>query len=556
MRLSVLAARALLGPLSVGWAFRVDREEALGGVGSLSAETVEAHFLALQLLRPSIHTASFVPSPLSTDSLPQRQTLARQLITQRPAGLQMSALQQMVHRRSSSPERAVVQEQPRRRVYLPYNTHDGVTLPGGVVVRQPARAHSPLAAHREHPAAGAARGPRQPTSALGYVRALAECAWPREKPLTEGLSEEEVKAAQEARAKQEAAFRKQIVEVATFNREDTEEWKTDVYPVLDIAMAALTKMTAARMGTKEVILRDIRDAATGKQLLPECLARQLKTLGAGGMAVVIEVKILDEICKKVLGVDKLAVKIMYAHLKGGTLLEKTETWYHRRSWRRFEAEQLPSKFIAAAAKRGQSVKDLFKQNHWAAPLYSASAGASGQTYTHGGFLFTPLLLLSEPMLGDALVLVHSRPLFQGARLPMAVREYACGEIIKAVAKLHEVGLAHYDVKGSNPTGTLPADERYDSWSVGMMCYHLITTDRLPYGIQSDGRDLERIVSLRSRSFLTELLYPENPEQDLIEAGADSLWAKIIAEMLTISRARRPTPRQILEKYYDWTFGTD
>ncbi|KAL8432999.1 hypothetical protein ACSSS7_004198 [Eimeria intestinalis] len=536
---------------------------------------------------------------------------------QNPEGPPMSALQQMVHRRSSSPVRPIVQQQPRRRespLFMipgtgpplgPTELAGAVTPREGVVVRQPARRNYTPGGSGERLAPGAPRGPSRPTSAVGYVTAIAECAWPPEEPPEEAPSEEELRAAREARAKQEAEFQRQIVEVATSNikgvqePEAAEEPNVNIRYVNSFAMEALTRISAARTGTRNVLLHDIREGATDKQLLPNCLTRQIKIRGVGGLAVVIEVGILDKACKKVLGMDRLAVKFPYCDLEGKAFSEVRKRWCDERVERRFGAEMSPLKLIAAALKPGQTVKDSLKEKHWAIPLYSAFAGQPDQHLIHGGFLFTSRLLLAEPLLGDGWTLVPLGGVAQWARLPMGAREFVCGEIIKAVARLHEIGFAHYDIKSSNillgfdgsvsigdfgacapihqprrcaegvtllfvdpehascvlEGGTLPTDAKYDSWSVGMTCYHLVTSDRLPYGIYRTTQVLEHIASLRSRSFLKRLLEPYNPEEVLIDAGASCLWAKIISELLTIPRAERPTPQQIIEKYHYWEYST-
>ncbi|KAL8444111.1 hypothetical protein Emed_006398 [Eimeria media] len=614
MRLSLLALGALAGAPLTSVAFRVNPEAPKGGLmGSFSSEAEKAPFGALSLVPPSLPSVSFVASSPLPKELRHEQTL-----TLLPSRLAISALQQMTHRRGSSPTRPVVQQQPRRREFPPFTTPGaaplsvspelagGITPAGGRVVGQPGRGHYPLPSSGEHLAAGAAGGPLRPTTALGYVTALAECAWPPREPPEEALSPEELKAEQEARAEQEAQFRRQIVEVVKSNLADSEEERAAAaaeqqeYPVYSVAMEALTKMTRARVGTREVVLWNIRDEATGKQVLSKCLARQIKILGAGAMAVVIEVKLVDEVCKKVLAMDTLAVKMMYGDPKSKPISKVQFEAWSRKSRTRVEAEKHPIRLIGAAAEPGQSVRDLLKQRHWVLPLYSSSADDSGQPFIYGGVLFNPRLLLSETMLADGFRLLHSPGFVTRASLPVPAREYVCGELIKAVARVHEIGLAHYDVKLGNillgfdgsvnlgdfgvcrplnmsrackdgvtrlfadpehagciqKGGALPADAKYDSWSLGMTCYYLITTSRFPYGIPNDERRVEYIASLLSRSFLTQLLKLENPEEDLRDAGASCLWAKLISELLIIPRDKRPTPRQILEKYPLWKFGTD
>ncbi|KAL8444107.1 hypothetical protein Emed_006394 [Eimeria media] len=534
-----------------------------------------------------------------------------------PAEPPMSALQEMAHKRDSSPQRPVVRQQPRRRNYPLFPSPEavpppdssgpagGVTPPGGVD-RQSAPAPVPVGPSGEQVAVEGASAPPQRTPAsgpsstlFGFVRSLTGCAWAPQAPSTEAPSAEELKASGEARARQEAAFRKRIVDVMKANMEDVEQGaaaagKEGGGSPGRFAMQALAHMTRAQVGSNELILRDVTEAVTDKQLVAQCLVRQTKLLGEGGTGVVIEVEIIDETCKKALKMDKIALKMSFKDLKGRQISEEQAIGYYMRVKRQFTEEMQPLKLLTASAEPGKTVKDLLKKYRWALPLYSASAGAPLQSYFHGGFLFTSQLLLSQLMLGDGWNLLRSRGLSPPAHLPMAAREYACGEIIKSVGRLHELGYAHYDIKFGNiflgldgsvnladfgtcgpfgrvkgcregvtslfadpdqvrcilREGSLPIDPRYDTWSLGMTCYRLLTTDRYPYGLNKD-RKLDYIASLRSR-----LVAHRRLEQDLTGAGASRLWAKIIADMLVIPREERLTPLQILEKYPNWTFSTD
>ncbi|KAL8454947.1 hypothetical protein Emag_001200 [Eimeria magna] len=469
MRLSLLAVGALAGIPPMSWAFRVQLAAANGAeMEGISAEAEKAPFEAIPLLPPSIPSVSFV-SLSSTRKLAQEQLLARRLMTQRPSGLAILPTQQMTHRGGTSPKRPVVLQQPRPREFFLYPTPGAARppvspelaramIPAGVRgIGQPGgRGHYALASRGGHLAARAVGGPLslQPTPGLKYVRAMSECVWPPEEPPEEPLSQEELKAAQEARAEQEAQFKRQIVEVVKSNLEDAEEGtpateEEEEFPVNTFAMEALTKMTGARVGTKEAVLRNVRDEATNKRLMSKCRVRQIKVLGSGAMAVVIEVELVDEACKKALRMDRLAVKMMYGDPKGKPITEILLRGWRKVTMKRFAAEKHALKLLAAAMEPGQSVQGLLKERHWVVPLYTASANESGQPYIHEGLLFNPHLLLSKTMLADGLRLTHSSRLVPRAQLPVAAREYVCGELIKAVARLHEIGLAHYDIKASN-----------------------------------------------------------------------------------------------------------
>ncbi|KAL8444109.1 hypothetical protein Emed_006396 [Eimeria media] len=441
MRVSFLAVGVTAVAPPVAWALRVDHKAALVWSGDHSSKAEEGPLPALPLLAP--------------------------------AEPPVSALQEMMHKRNSSPQRPVVREQPRRRNY-PLSTSskavppdssglaEGVTPPGGMD-RQSAPSPATVGPSGEQDAVDGASAPPQPTPASGptsttllrYVRCLAGCACAPQEPFEKVPSREELKAADQATESQEADLRKQIVEVMKANMEDVEQrgaaagGKKGGSPVGRFAMEALAYMTRAQAGSKEVILKDVREAGTDKQLLAHCSVRQTKVLGKGGKAVVIEVEIIDQACKEVLGMDKLAVKMSFKDLKGKQISEEQTIDYYMRVKRQYTEEIQPLTLLTAAAEPGKTVKNLLKEYRWALPLYSASAAASDQADIHGGFVFTSQLLLSELMLGDGRDLVRSRRLSPPARLPMQARQYVCAELITSVARLHELGFAHYDVKPGN-----------------------------------------------------------------------------------------------------------
>ncbi|KAL8444104.1 hypothetical protein Emed_006391 [Eimeria media] len=547
MRVSFLAAGVTVVAPSGAWALRVAPREAPVWRGGRALNAEE--------------------TPLPALPLPA------------PAEPPVSALQEMAHKRDSSPQRPVVRQQPRRRNYPLFPSPEtepppdssepagGVTPPGGVD-RQSVPAPVPVGPSGEQVAVEGASAPPQPTPAsdanastlFGFVSRLAKCAWAPQAPPNEVPTAEELKAADEARARQEADLRKHIVDVMKANMEDVDQGaaaagrKKGGGSAGRFAMEALAHMTRAQVGSKEVVLRDVREAGTDKKLVTQCLVRQTKVLGEGGTSVVIEVEIIDEACKEALKMDKLALKMMSGDPEGKYVSDELAIAYYQRSESNVEAETQPSKLVAGALRAGKTVRDVLKEKRWAAPIYTASAGAPGQAYVHGGLVFTSQLLLSELVLGDGSNLVRSRGLSSPARLPMAAREYVCAELIKSVAKLHELGYAHYDIKPGNiflgldgsvnlgdfgvcgpfgrvkgcrdgitplfadpeqvrcihKKGSLPLNAKYDTWSLGITCYHLITTGRFPYGIRGK-RKLEQISNLLLKLPTTERQNPSPAE---------------------------------------------
>ncbi|KAL8269528.1 hypothetical protein Esti_006545 [Eimeria stiedai] len=618
MRLCLLAVGALTGAPSLSWGFHADAKAALMGIGAplalLEDETPQA---SLSMLAPSVSSASFVG--VSAPILPRMQNAqaARRVITESLRRARSPAAEQMMKRISPGAARPIAPQPPSVTpgaaapcpppAAPPSKVPPAARLPvrRGAVRRRETEIKPPVvAAAAKAPLVTPAVSPGAILSK--YIRAIATGRPPPKGPPKAKLSEEELKAAKEVALKQEEQFKQQIVAVVQENIADAEQRKAAAganepqTPLEREAMVALNLMTGARAGTKEVVLRDIREVTTDRQVVPQCLGAQTKVLGVGGMAVVVQLDLVDEECKKALAIDKFAVKAMYVDFEGRNLGDNAVQVLRQRIKELYEAETEPLKLLAAAAKPGQSVKETLKENHWAVPGYSASAGDPDQLFTHNGLLFSSNLLLSELMLGDGFKLLYFRGYTPGARVSMPVREYICGQMIKSTAKLHEIGLAHYDIKPDNillgrdgsvnladfgmcgpvnvpkPCGvgitTLYADPeqvkclrkggllsmnpRYDSWSLGMTCYLMMTTSGLPYKIRNSDEMLEHISSLDTRSIFRSATGHGNPEQELKDAGASPLWAQIVSELLTIPRNRRPTPLDILKKYPDWKYGTD
>ncbi|KAL8269524.1 hypothetical protein Esti_006541 [Eimeria stiedai] len=64
-------------------------------------------------------------------------------------------------------------------------------------------------------------------------------------------------------------------------------------------------------------------------------------------------------------------------------------------------------------------------------------------YSERGYLLSTLLILTKPVLGDFMVLLHSQNYLPKDRLFMAARQYLCLAIIHLASNLHNMGLVHY-----------------------------------------------------------------------------------------------------------------
>ncbi|KAL8444102.1 hypothetical protein Emed_006389 [Eimeria media] len=593
MRLCLLAVGALAGAPSLSCGFHAHAKAALMGMGSpMALMTDESPQASLSMHAPSVPSAFVTVSAPGLARLKPAQLSLRRIIAQRLAARAQApapATAEMMKKISSGAGGPTV-PQPPSTVGRPPSLTPSVT-PG-------AGAPPPPAA----PAAGATPAARL-LFRLGAVREEPSAEAPKKQ-----LSPEELEAAKEAVAAQEEEFKKMIRRAVRANIAYAQQRKAALgeraeepqRPVEREVMEALNIMTGARSGTKEVIIRNIREVMTGKRTLAECVGTQTKILGVGGMGVVLQVHILEESCKKALGMDQLALKVMYADLEGTAFRDKIGQRVYRNLLGLFQAEMKPLKLIGAVAKLGQSIQDMLKDSNWAVPAFSAYVGDPKKAFHHNGIVFTPYVLLSKLMLGDGFQLIKDRGRIPASPIPMPAREYVCGQMIKATAKLHAIGLAHYDIKPDNilvgpdgsinladfgmcgllnvsrpcgdgitplfadpaqaaclqKEGELSMNPRYDSWSLGMTCYFLMTARGFPYRIRNLPLLLEHISSLISASKASIQRQRGDPERELKAAGASRMWARIVADLLIVPREKRPTPGEILIKYPNWTYGTD
>ncbi|KAL8433004.1 hypothetical protein ACSSS7_004203 [Eimeria intestinalis] len=627
MRLCLLALGGLTGTPTLSWVYHADAKAAFRGVGlPLTLMTEKIPQASVSKLAPSISSTSFVGvSGPTIPRLQPAQNLMRKAIAERLARAGTPATEQMARRMGPGPLRPSALQPPPTMGRPPSLTRGtappppppppapaaGATPAARLLFRRGA-VRRPEAATRPTVVPAAAKAPPiTPAASPGtilskYVRTIAKREPPPKEAPKKELSEEELKAARETLAKQEEEFKQVIAKAVKTNLAFAEQRKAAAGakgpepPVERATMEALTLMTGGPQGSKAVKIRDIREVTTERLVAAECQGTQNKILGVGGMGVVIQVDIIDESCQKALGMDKLALKLMYLDLEGRTVDDRAAQIVYQRLQTLYEAEMKPLRLMGAAAKPGQSVKDMLKESHWAVPAYSAFAGEPGQVFVHNGFLFTPYLLLSELMLSDGLQLIQNRGVIPSSPIPMPAREYVCGQMIRSTARLHQIGLAHYDIKPDNllvgPDGsvnladfgmcgpvnvpkscgdgitTLYADPaqagclqkggmlsmnpRYDSWSVGMTCYLIMTARGFPYKIRNSPQLLQHISGLGARSIFRSPAAHGEPEQELRAAGASPLWAKIVANLLTIQREKRPSPKEILERYPIWEYGTD
>ncbi|KAL8269529.1 hypothetical protein Esti_006546 [Eimeria stiedai] len=596
----------------MNWGIQVDPEAALGEGDALALETKESHPAASPLLAPLGPPTFFIGLTAAREALPRlyaAQHAARKAIAQHFAEKRGSPVQQIMHRMGIDP-RAGVQHLPPKIAGLPS------AMPGGAA----APFHPPIPAALPTPAARlmmrrqpmppiaqskqplqfrAAKTPIHPIASAGTVfktnmRALAGGEGPSEERPKKQLSEEELKAANDEMLKKEPVYKREIVKVMQANLEELQKRKlaegpgAGSRPVAQVVMDALTRMTESPPGTKEALLTDLRDTTTGKLVLTKCLVLQTKILGVGGLGAVIEARVADEHCRGRLGTHRIAVKVLYEEVKDLNLSNVDPDLLAKSSQSLFEPEVQPLKLIQAAVKPGQDARGLVKQNRWALPTYSATAGNVSEVYIHNNVLFSRMLLLSDIMLGDGTMFTSMQNGSRVSPLSMEARQYVCAALITSVASLHRLDLVHYDIKPENillssegtvyladfgmcdkasrakscragltplyadpaqaacflRNGVLLTSPKYDTWSTGSTCYLLLTGDSLPYNIQNNSRVLEKVSSLSRIPMLRTSPGVGGPEKELLAAGVSPLWAQVVSEMLIISRDKRPTLQDI------------
>ncbi|CDJ64262.1 Rhoptry kinase family protein ROP25, putative [Eimeria necatrix] len=382
------------------------------------------------------------------------------------------------------------------------------------------------------------------------------------------------------------------------------------HPVEDVAHAALVKISGGG-AADEIILTNITDPITGTVLLPQCSVKELRVLGVGGMGMVLAVGIVGDADAAVLGSKELAMKLMYEQLAEEPSTVPSAASLPPQLLRSvadgleelFRQELDPLHTVAAAAQAtkgttGQaavSSKAISSSNHWALPLYQASLGTGGSAvHVHGGFAFLGKVLLSEIMLGDAALLIYgSTSGIPVARLGIPAKEYVCGELIAATAKLHDAGMCHWDIKPENmliadngdvyladfgmssktnekrsceekltpmymePShaacaikhGSVNLDPRYDAWSVGLSCYILLTDAKLlPYGMSTARHVTPFLANLDPKTNPRAPPFLKNPEDELKEHGVSPFWASLVGSLLNRDRTARPIPQEIIAKY--------
>ncbi|KAL8444105.1 hypothetical protein Emed_006392 [Eimeria media] len=589
MKQFLLIASCLAGATSMARAIHLDQKAAPGGMGSLSAATAETFFKALPVV------ASSAPSPFVAAS-PAKNNFSLVQIAQQPSG---ETLAQRL-RRLRLPGF-------RRSARGPSDTEPLVTPGAGAPSPRPSRPLGRKGLMRRR--AGYESLSEEEAGISGSEGSLFSRLKPREKAASEQsesqgaayggpLSEEEARAAQERVVTQEKALKEEIrlVMDAGLQRIQVDRRDSELrhgHSIQKAWMHTIHRLTQARGDPKLAVLRDVRDALTGRQLVSHCAVQQTRFMEDSGSAVTIEIRILGEECKNALGMDMLTLKVMYSDA-----LSSEKNQFAEQSRNVLKSQVDFSRRVEAALAPGESLLPKLEERHWVSPIFLASIGDSPeQVFSEEKHMISSSVLITKPMLGDSMVLLYSKESQVRSRIPMAARQYLCGEIVKSVAQLHDMGIVHYSItpdnilvghdgsvhisefstwghigerrrcnegfthyyidpaqaKGIEKQKVLPLSEKLDTWSVGSVCYLMITAQSLPYSIDQAETPLEYIRDLDFKAYSVKRIPPRgNPQQELKEAGASALWAQIVSSMLDVRREKRSSLSEILQRFPSWT----
>lgn len=374
------------------------------------------------------------------------------------------------------------------------------------------------------------------------------------------------------------------------------------FPVESVAVGAMSEMSGLENGM--IILRNIKDAITGKIVVPECQVKHARVLGVGGMGVVDAVVVVADDAAQALGATELAIKLTYAEVPREERSPKLQQVLVRGLRELVIQETEPLKVAAKKTGGKMSALDITERFQWALPVYEGTLGVQEEPlYFKDDFAFLNDIVVSKVMMGDGSILEYrSRTGQEISRLSTEAKERVCQELIASTAALHAQRLVHYDIKPENiligangktyladfgmtgprgerrycmskltpaymdpaqascarAQGNLPLSPKYDSWSVGMTCYGIMTDSRMPYGITPTDKIVETLSDLdpsKRRGAGAPKPLP-HPEADLRRRGISGFWSKVVAAMLDRNRDSRPSPEDIVNKYTFWPLGEE
>ncbi|CDJ37298.1 hypothetical protein, conserved [Eimeria tenella] len=372
---------------------------------------------------------------------------------------------------------------------------------------------------------------------------------------------------------------------------------------------ALKYMCPGNTEDGTIILTNVRDITTGDLAFHSVAMKVGPALGVGGAGLVLLLEVLSDNAASALGAKQLAAKITYFPVPNPSP-SPAELRHANHMIEDITASEINSvrRLVLAAAQNltegaRVSTKDVAQENGWAMPLFEAYVGSSRRRpQHHGGHMIGAKVILSQLMLGDG----HSLGLPSGKGEPylapsLEARELFCKELILSVARMHELGHCHMDIKPENvlisPSGKprlsdfgmvgrsgenracyngtimfmdpftascairegrLPLSTTYDAWALGATAYVFLTGGQMPYKINPGENLLKQLASMDitnqgARAKLTSLVKGdtlEDPTVKLLELGVSSKMAHAVGSMLHRDKNKRSSVTGVAKAFQD------
>lgn len=308
----------------------------------------------------------------------------------------------------------------------------------------------------------------------------------------------------------------------------------------------------------------------------------VKTLGLGGTSVIFEVEPVEQRVKRLLGAERLAMKVFFVRPKEGRSMKHVDESAVQRA---VDSDRRTA-FKLCQAYKTSDAEELWRRLHIAHPVFvgqlstaGAPVGRPGREAVLPAVTFMPRLIGSCDLVFEY---DESRPKERRPFVKDAI--YVVREALKSVSQINGAGLVHCDLKLKNiligedgrivvgdlnaatEPGTpvrimtrffLPPESRagpveiasfaHDAWALGLTAYFVITGE-LPFqGSLQSGADRRRRWSklLNYRSPLERGHKVLFPAYKLREMKTPQVWIQIICALLEPDPSKRPTIPQVV-----------
>lgn len=280
---------------------------------------------------------------------------------------------------------------------------------------------------------------------------------------------------------------------------------------------------------------------------------------------------------------QMAVKIPYCTLSDSESVEQQKA--DRRGFE--DGELLVLKNLPR--RKYKTAKEIMEKNRWVVPLFTGKVEADSPEGGGSSYTFLDSALFYDVMVSDLEVFVEVGgvdvgPDLQRRSLDMKTKLFVARRLVLSLARLHENGIVHYDIKPSNLavsndgevmladfglTGfdrqvrvsealTLPfADpeyvfearphhftKKYDAWCLGHSIYWLFSETAMAYNMHLvEDEDIgDHLVDVyRARRSMLDLFI-------LRERGVPMEWIRLIAGLLHPRRSQRLEPEEAVARF--------